>query len=221
VVVVVRRFGGRLRNVDLFLEDGTRVGVGVGVGVGVAGRRRDVNSRLYADFFLVDGVVTSAVFTFDRVNGAVVRTMLMINFDVAVRVGRVGGSRRLGGLRRSVFLVVLVLVTMDTGTAVLFLFTCDTDLFFPARRKLSRDRGGRVLTYPSGFLRGSLNLEFLVSVGGGLDLSGLFVRRGEDAEGNGDAGFKVQVGDLGGERESVSTTFRSKGRRVDSSCSSF
>ena len=105
-------------------------------------------------------------------------------------------------------LVVLVLVTMDTGTAVLFLFTCDTDLFFPARRKLSRDRGGRVLTYPSGFLRGDLDLELLVSLSGGLDLSGLFVGRGEDAEGNGDAGFKVQVGDLDGARESFSTTFR-------------
>lgn len=194
MVVVVRRFESRLFDVNLFLVDGTRVGV--------AGRRRagsGVNGRLYTDILLVDGVVTSAVFAFDHVNGAVVRTMLMINLDVAVRVGRVGGSR-LGGLGRSVFFVVLVLVTMDTGTAVLFLFTCDTDLFFPARRKLSRDRGGRVLTYPSGFLRGGLDFELLVSLGGGLDLSGLFVGRGEDAEGNGDAGFKVQVGDLGGER---------------------
>lgn len=199
VVVVVGSVKGRLGDVNLFLVDGTRVRVGVAR----RGRAGSVDGGLYADIFLVAGGVTGAVFTFNLVNRAVVRAMLMINLNVTVGLGRVRRSRPFG---RSVFLVVLV--TMDTGTAVLFLFTCDADLFFPARRKLSRDRGGRVLTYPSGFLRGKLDLELLVGLSGGLDLSGLFVGRGEDAEGNGDAGFKVQVGDLGTARESFSTTFR-------------
>lgn len=177
--------------------------------MGVARRGRagsGVNGRLYADILLVDGVGTGAVFTFNHVNRAVVRAMLMVNNVVAVFVGRVGRSGSRPG--RSVLLVVLVFVTMDTGTAVLFLFTCDANLFFLARRKLGGDRGRRVLTYPSGFLRRHVDFELLVSLSGGLDRSGLFVGRGEDAEGNGDAGFKVQVGGLGGARESFSTTFR-------------
>ena len=89
---------------------------------------------------------------------------------------------------------------LETGTAVTIFFTRETDLFFAvavlaARRDLSSER--RVLTFPSGrLLGGKIDFELLVV----LDLGGLGVFvpvcRGEDAEGDGDAGLKVQGGDF-------------------------
>lgn len=102
--------------------------------------------------------------------------------------------------------VLLVVLAVDTGTAVTFFFTCDTDLFFTvallsSRGQLSRGGDRRVLTFPSGFLGfgGKFNLKLFVNFGSlGLSrsLGGFLVGAGEDAEGHGNAGFKVQVDDL-------------------------
>ncbi|KAI1307538.1 hypothetical protein F5Y03DRAFT_122954 [Xylaria venustula] len=109
---------------------------------------------------------------------------------------------------------------MDTGTAVTFFFTCDTDLFFAvallsSRGQLGRGGSRRVLTFPSGFLGfgGKFDLKLFVDLGGlGLSrsLGGFLVGTGEDAEGHGNAGFKVQVGDLIGARILFPTTFRTQ-----------
>jgi hypothetical protein len=87
----------------------------------------------------------------------------------------------------------------DAGTAVLLLFTSDTDLFFSEAilstcRKSCLGLERRVLTFPSGVL-GELDLNLFVGVGLGLGL-GFPVGGREYAEGDRDAGFKVQIGDL-------------------------
>lgn len=119
----------------------------------------------------------------------------------------------------------------DTGTVVTFFFTRETDLFFVEAVLLSTGRKmgrgvntRRVLTLPSGFL-GESDLKLFVSyLSLRLGLGLLFVGGREDAKGHGNAGFKVQVGDLFGARIVSSSTFRSKSliRKVeqeDSSCS--
>jgi hypothetical protein len=131
-----------------------------------------------------------------------------------------------------IFLVGDFRPDLRTGTAVTFFFTCIMDLFlaeaFRLRLWRKMDRGvdtWRVLTFPSGFL-GECDLKLFVSLLG--DLVGLlFVWRGEDAEGNRDAGVKVQVGDLlAAQGSSPRSTFRyhlmiRKVEQEDSSCSSF
>lgn len=59
------------------------------------------------------------------------------------------------------------------------------------------DVGGvrRVLTFPSGLLFGKLDFKLFVGFGGGLGFA-VLVGRGEDAERDGDAGFKVQIDGL-------------------------
>jgi hypothetical protein len=107
---------------------------------------------------------------------------------------------------------------LDTGTAVTFFFTCNTDLFFTvalltSRGQLSSGGDRRVLTFPSGFLGfdGKFDLKLFVSLGGGFGLGGGFlVGTREDAEGHGNAGFKVQVGDLYNARILFPTTFRTR-----------
>lgn len=88
----------------------------------------------YANLLLVVvRVGTSAIFTFDAVNGAQVRLVVTIdlNGSLSVRVRRLRTRwlelRCLVRTLRSLFLEV---ITADTGTAVTFFFTCDADLFF-------------------------------------------------------------------------------------------
>lgn len=127
----------------------------------------------------------------------------MVNFDVGLAKA---ASRSL--------VVLFVVLAVDTGTAVTFLFTCDMDLFFvavlAARREVGGGLRGRVLTFPSGFLVRKVDLNLLMGLGGCLYLSCLvvLVRRREDAEGNGYSGFKIQIADLMGARVLSSTTFR-------------
>lgn len=79
------------------------------------------------------------------------------------------------------------------------LFTGDMNLFLlvlaRTRRKVGGDRG--VLTFPSDALLsvGKIDLSLDVSLGD-LFLCVAPVRRREDAEGNGNAGVKVQVAGL-------------------------
>lgn len=100
--------------------------------------------------------------------------------------------------------VVVMLLSLETGTAVTFFFTRNTDLFFAvavlsARRKFGGGRERRVLTFPSGWL---LLGEFDLNLFGGCGCSrlslgiGVPICRWEDAERDGDAGLKVQVGDF-------------------------
>lgn len=114
--------------------------------------------------------------------------------------------------------MLLVVLAVGTGTAVTFFFTRDMDLFFTVsllttRRELSRGGDRRVLTFPSGFFGfgGKFDLKLFVSLcDSGLSLGGFLVGAGEDAEGHGNAGFKVQVDDLNGARILFPTTFRTK-----------
>ncbi|EXK34002.1 hypothetical protein FOXG_18464 [Fusarium oxysporum f. sp. lycopersici 4287] len=94
---------------------------------------------------------------------------------------------------------------LDTGTAVTFFFTRNTDLFFAkallsARRNLfGGDRDRRVLTFPSGLglLGFDLNLFVGFCFGNGLGMGfGFPICRWEDAKGNGDASLKVQICDF-------------------------
>jgi hypothetical protein len=135
------------------------------------------------------------VLTLGNVNG-VGEGFSNVNLDVSV--GEF--SARCGSSRAS--RLVDVMLVMDTGTVVTFFFTCITDLFFTVvvmsfMGNLSSDVDGRrVMTFPSGFA-GLFDLNLLVSLGGcgGLHFA-VPVGRREDAEGDRDAGFKVQVCDF-------------------------
>lgn len=102
-------------------------------------------------------------------------------------------------------MVVSLLVEL-ARTAVAFF---NTDLLLAvalgllrARRKVAADRDRSVLSFRSGLgLLGLLDLELLVSLGG-LGLA-LLVGGGEDAEGDGDASLKVQIGDLSGAERTI------------------
>lgn len=96
-------------------------------------------------------------------------------------------------------LVVVSLLVEPVRTAVAFF---NTNLLLAvalgllgARREVAADRDRSVLSFRSGLgLLGLLGFELLVSLGG-LGLA-LLVGGGEDAEGDGDASLKVQIGDL-------------------------
>jgi hypothetical protein len=172
--------GGEVVNLNLFgvvtrLEDG---------------RSRDVYSRV------VLGTVVLAVLAFSNVNGTNVRVAGRIDLDASVCEL---GKRMLSARCRTILLLHESL-RMDTGTAVVFLFTRDSDLFFDAFlasvRKFSGDGERRMLPFPSGLLFGKFDLNLLVDgCCGGLRLCVLICGR-KDAEGHGNAGFKVQVGGL-------------------------
>lgn len=95
-------------------------------------------------------------------------------------------------------------LSADTRTAVTFLFTSNADLFFPVgvvvAGRLVDNVGRRVLTFPSGpfLVLGELCTKLLVGLGGShlRGLVVLLVGRRENAEGNGNSGFKIQVDDL-------------------------
>ena len=103
-------------------------------------------------------------------------------------------------------LLSCVVFRLETGTAATVFFTGKTDLSLVVLVR-------RVLAFPYGWLLGrEIDINLLVSLGGRLRLA-IPVRRGEDAKRHGDAGFKVQVGDLNGARILFPTTFRTtKGR---------
>lgn len=136
---------------------------------------------------------------------------------VVERQGRIGQDRAVQGrVNRWVSgipglllleLFAVVLFTVDTGAAVMVFFTGDEDLFLavavvlPAGRKVGR--GGRVrrrdlTTFPPGLVVGEVEVELLVGSSAGAGLARLLlvvvaIRRGEDAEGDGDSRFKIQV----------------------------
>lgn len=98
-------------------------------------------------------------------------------------------------------LLVEVLLTTDPGLAITTVLALpyDANLLFrvalvPARGEVGRSRVGRVVTtFPPRPMVGELDLHLLV---GGLDrllLLDVTVRRREDAEGDGDSCFKIQL----------------------------
>lgn len=98
-------------------------------------------------------------------------------------------------------LLVEVLLTTDPGLAITTVLALpyDANLLFrvalvPARGKVGRSRVGRVVTtFPPRPMMRELDLHLLV---GGLDrllLLDVTVRRREDAEGDGDSCFKIQL----------------------------
>lgn len=130
------------------------------------------------------------IFTLSDVNGRTVRAGAVVNLNTSIGV--------LGASRSGVFLHKLLL--LGTGTAVM-LFS-DADLFLAVALLLTRgeiDVGSvrRVLLLPSGWLLlvGKLEINLLVGLCGGLRFA-VPIRRREDAEGDRDAGFKVQIGDF-------------------------
>lgn len=105
---------------------------------------------------------------------------------------------------------------LDAGTAVL---TGDADLFLDASLLTGRgfDLGleSELTFFPSGVrVRGDVDLQLLVGVGLGSRGLSFPIRRREDAEGDRDAGFKIQVGDLVGAKR-LSSPRPSDGRKVD------
>jgi hypothetical protein len=101
---------------------------------------------------------------------------------------------------RRVFLPALkveLLVVVVTGTVVMLLLSGDTVFFLAADRSVCGvGLIRRVLILPSGLL-GQLELELLVCFGSGFRLCVLVGGR-ENADGHGDAGFKVQIDGLEG-----------------------
>lgn len=96
---------------------------------------------------------------------------------------------------------------------MVFLFTTDVDLFLVLLTR--REVGGeRRVSFPSDALLTLRKVDFTldVSLGGCLGIVAP-VRRWEDAEGDRDAGVKVQVDDLSG-RELFSNAFR-RARKED------
>lgn len=97
---------------------------------------------------------------------------------------------------------LLLLEFLDTGTAVTFFFTRNTDLFFAVpffagRNLFGGDGDRRVLTFPSGLWLLGFDLNLFVGFGDGLCVGFAFpICRWEDAEGDGDASLKVQVCDF-------------------------
>lgn len=223
VVVVVTHLGflggvlvrsdGFFGDLDLFPDwTGSRSGSFDGelVNLDLLGRITTLgnNGNVYSGV----GLRTEArsVFTLSNVNGTGVRITALrtASVDLNPSISELGGRwcrsvlllHQLQGLG----VVMMVVVTMEeTGTAVAFFFTRDTDLFFAkARFAARRNFGGggerRVLTFPSGWLlgrKGDLNLLVSSGLGRSLRLV-LLVSGGEDAKGHGDAGFKVQVDGL-------------------------
>jgi hypothetical protein len=193
---VAGRLNGLLRDLHVLVVARTR---GSSVNSEVAGDvdvlGLELSSRRRVDSAGVVGTVTLAVFTLSDVDGAAEGLMTVVNFDVSL--GVVGArSLRSSGLVD----VGLVLMLLDTGTAVTFFFTCYADLFFDAvfaaTRKFSGSRERRVLTLPSGFrFLGNADVNLLGCLGLSLGFT-VPIGRGEDAEGDRDAGFKVQVGDF-------------------------
>jgi hypothetical protein len=102
---------------------------------------------------------------------------------------------------------VTLTLLLNTGTAVIVFFTGAVYLFLLSNLVKTR----RVLTFPSGLRGGKLDLLVGGGCGGGSDVClgiRLAVGRWEDAEGDGDTSFKVQVGDLWVSRRTK--TFRNR-----------
>jgi hypothetical protein len=123
-------FNGSTRELDLFgvggagsssADSGTS---NKGLFLEVSARCRWVDSGAgYANRFLVFRLDARAVLTFDVIDSRVVRLVLSVNVDGSLRVGCLWSG--------TVLLAILVmLVLLDTGTAVTFFFAREADLFF-------------------------------------------------------------------------------------------
>lgn len=221
----VRRFNGFFGDLNGLLVllragalragvDGVFVDVGVRV-VRVVGVSRE-GTLLDGDLFaVVDRLDALTVLAFDCIN-RVYQVLVMTGVDLNTSVVELL-SLELGNRAEVLVVVVVVVVVgllLDTGTGtVVVVMFFDTDLFFKALvfpgRKLfgSGSERRRVLTFPSGllWLLRKLDLKLLMSFGDCLGLGlclALLVGGGEDAEGDGDTSFKIQIGGLEGAERS-------------------
>lgn len=220
VVVVVRgEVGGEVR-VVVGVVVVRVVGVVRGGVVGLVGVTRDLRrtgvvrvsgqsqgTLLDGDLFaVVAGLSALTVLAFDSINRIYqVLVVTVVDLDTSVVVELVGGVVEVL-VDRAELLNVGVGLDLGTGTGTVVVFF-DTDLFgdavvLPGRGKLFlRER--RDVTFPSGLVRllGEFDLKLFVGSGYCLGLGlglclALLVGGGEDAEGDGNARFKIQIGGL-------------------------
>lgn len=127
-----------------------------------------------------------------------------------------------GLLLLELFAVVLFTTGAGTAVAILFTITSDADLLLAVARlrlklKLLLLPARRRATFPPGLVVGELELQLLVGLLGCAALLGLLVvtvGRREDAEGNGDSCFKIQVDCLVWARRVVSLSTLSRPETV-------
>jgi len=180
----------------------------------------------------IAGLNTGSIFTLGDVNVStcVLSALIARSFDLNVVFGLVI-STTIGNFDVDMCLLLLLgcssrssLVTdvdifSAVRTEVMFLFTGDMDYLLSAleslvwwRRKVGRER--RKLTVPSDARWALRKLDLTLDVGlrGGLLLVAP-VRRWENAEGDRDAGVKIQIDDLSGQ-ELFSNAFRRAERKT-------
>lgn len=129
--VVTGNFNSLLGDTRLLVISGAESGNVDGRVVNVHGflvGRRRVTSRVngrtaYVDFLAVVGLKAGTVLVLSNVNGVTAARLVVVMVNLNMRF-RVRGR----STRGSAFFAVVLL--MDTGTAVMILFTSDTDLFF-------------------------------------------------------------------------------------------
>ena len=116
----------------------------------------------------------------------------------------------------NVFNLGLRSISFTARTAVTIFFTSDADLLLSVALILRRKVDGvrRLITFPSGALLLVRKLDLSFYEGFGSSFSGVApVRRREDAKGDRDSGFKVQV-DYLSVRELFSNAFRRAERKT-------
>jgi hypothetical protein len=143
--------------------NGGHVDNGLGLLEGRKAGRRDVDGGAgYGELLAVVGLETGTILALSNVNGSAV-SAAGIDLEARLGVSRLRSVVLLSDENKLVFVV-------DAGTAGVFLFTSDADLFFSEatlfarRRKLCLRLERRVLTFPSGVL-GELDLNLFVDTG--------------------------------------------------------
>jgi hypothetical protein len=208
IIIVVTHLGfGDASRFDGFFAD---VGGSAAVLVDAARRARlysilvDKGDGLVLDWSVLGRDVDSE----GRLNTGTILSFSDVNRGGGVVVVSVYLNARLSevGSRRSIRLLgVVVTLLLDAGTRAIFFLTGVVYVL------LSGFVNGRRVLLPSGLGRGN-DLDLLVGGGGGGGYFGLSIRLAvggwEDAEGDGDASFKVQVGDLWVSRRTK--TFRNR-----------
>jgi hypothetical protein len=140
-----------VRRDKLLAVDGDVVHDSASLVGGTVGRGIDGGAS-YVDLLAIVRLDPGAVLALSNVNGGAVGAVLSVNLNARFGVGRL----------RSAMLFTVGELCVGAGTAVMFLFTSDADLFFSEAtlstwRKMCLGLERRVLTFPSGVL-GELDL---------------------------------------------------------------
>jgi hypothetical protein len=195
------------------------------------------SSTTDSDFLTVAWLDTGSIFTFGDVNlsACVLSAFVMRSFDVNV-VGSLVFSTTIGNFEVDMGRCLILLWLLGCGgrsslvtdvdifsaarTVVMFLFTADMNYLLSGlvslvwwRWKVGRERGELTVPSDARWALGKLDLTLDVSLGGGFLLIVAPVRRWKNAEGDRDAGVKVQIDDLFW-RELFSNAFRRAERKT-------